>query len=169
MTLGYSLSSEAVVMRQLRRWNRLWQRSLTRTNKWASMGPSRSCLNGTTSALQPMGPEFHVCTINKSAHTKKSANLFNDPRILVFTYMNNSMDFYRQLLVSCRLYTTIIRQKKRFQINLKNGKYTPPPLTTSTLLHEKIPQNTHCTVSAIFSTEPLYPSPVTLTICWYNF
>ena len=24
--------------------------------------------------------EFHVCTINKSAHTKKSGNLFNDPR-----------------------------------------------------------------------------------------
>ena len=23
--------------------------------------------------------EFHVCTINKSAHTKKSGNLFNDP------------------------------------------------------------------------------------------
>ena len=28
------------------------------------------------------GLEFHVCTINKSAHTKKSGNLFNDPRIL---------------------------------------------------------------------------------------
>ena len=24
--------------------------------------------------------EFHVCTINKSAHTKKSGSLFNDPR-----------------------------------------------------------------------------------------
>ena len=27
------------------------------------------------------GLEFYVCTINKSAHTKKSGNLFNDPRI----------------------------------------------------------------------------------------
>ena len=27
------------------------------------------------------GLEFHVCTINKSAHTKKSGNLFNDRRI----------------------------------------------------------------------------------------
>ena len=27
------------------------------------------------------GLEFHVFTINKSAHTKKSGNLFNDPRI----------------------------------------------------------------------------------------
>ena len=30
VTFGYSLSSEAVVMRQLRRWKRLWRRSLTR-------------------------------------------------------------------------------------------------------------------------------------------
>ena len=31
------------------------------------------------------GLEFHVCTINKSAHTKKkSGNLFNDPRIIIY-------------------------------------------------------------------------------------
>ena len=52
MTFGYSLSLEAIVMRQLR-WKRLWQRSLTRSRKRTSMGPSRSCWNGTTSALQP--------------------------------------------------------------------------------------------------------------------
>ena len=52
VTFGYSLSSEAVVMRQLRRWKRLWQRSLTRSHKRTSMWPSRSCWNGTTSALQ---------------------------------------------------------------------------------------------------------------------
>ena len=52
MTFGYSLSSEAVVMWQLRRWKRLWRRSLTRTHERSSLGPSRSC-NGTTSALQP--------------------------------------------------------------------------------------------------------------------
>ena len=39
-------------------------------------GAKRSCWNGTTRALQPRrllqrGQEFHVCTINKSAHTKK--------------------------------------------------------------------------------------------------
>ena len=44
VTIGYSLSSEAVVMRQLRRWKRLWRRSLTRSHKRTSMGPSRSCL-----------------------------------------------------------------------------------------------------------------------------
>ena len=53
VTFGYSLSSQAVVMRQLRRWKRLWRRSLTRSYKRTSMGPSRSCWNVTTSALQP--------------------------------------------------------------------------------------------------------------------
>ena len=77
VTFGYSPSSEAVVMRQLRRWKRMWRRSLTRSHKRTSIGPCRSCLNGTTSALQPEeitsrgGLEFNVCTINKSAHTKK--------------------------------------------------------------------------------------------------
>ena len=52
VTFGYSRSLEAVVMRQLRRWKRLWRRSLTRSHKRTSMGPCRSCWNGTTSALQ---------------------------------------------------------------------------------------------------------------------
>ena len=47
------LSSETVLMRQLRKWKRLWRRSLTRSHKRTSMGPSRSCWNGKTSALQP--------------------------------------------------------------------------------------------------------------------
>ena len=49
-------------------------------------GAFRSCSNGTTSALQPeeitLKGTTYVCTIYKSAHTKKSENLFNDPRIL---------------------------------------------------------------------------------------
>ena len=53
VTFGYSLSSEAVVLRQLWRWKKLWRRSLTRSHKRTSMGPFKSCLNGTTSALQP--------------------------------------------------------------------------------------------------------------------
>ena len=52
VTFAYSLSSEAVVMRQLRKWKMLWRRSLTRSHKRTSMGPSRSCWNSTTSALQ---------------------------------------------------------------------------------------------------------------------
>ena len=53
VTFAYSLSSQAVVMRQLRRWKRLWWRLLTRLHKRTFMGPSRICQNGTTSALQP--------------------------------------------------------------------------------------------------------------------
>ena len=52
VTFGHSLSSEAVIMRQLRRWKKLWWRSLTCSHQRTSMGPSRSCWNGTTSALQ---------------------------------------------------------------------------------------------------------------------
>ena len=52
VTFGYSLSSEAVVMRKLRRWKSLWWRSLTCSLKRTSMGPCWSCWNGTTSALQ---------------------------------------------------------------------------------------------------------------------
>ena len=51
VTFGYSLSLEAVVMRQLRRWKRFWRRSLTRSHKRTS----RSCWNATRSALQPVG------------------------------------------------------------------------------------------------------------------
>ena len=53
VTFGYSLSSEAVIIWQLRRWKRLWWRSLTYSHKRTSIGLSRSCWNGTTSALQP--------------------------------------------------------------------------------------------------------------------
>ena len=53
VTFDYSLSSQAVVMRQLRRWKRLWRRSLTRSHKRTAMGPCRSFWKGTTSTLQP--------------------------------------------------------------------------------------------------------------------
>ena len=52
VTFAYSLSSEAVVMRELRRWKRLWWRSLTRPHNRTSMVPSRSCWNDKTHALQ---------------------------------------------------------------------------------------------------------------------
>ena len=77
VTFGYSLSSEAVVIRQLRRWKGLLWRSLKRSHKRTSMGPSRSCWNGTTSVLQveeitSKGTRVScVYTMNKSTHTKK--------------------------------------------------------------------------------------------------
>ena len=53
VTFSYSLSTEIVILRQLRRWKRLWRRSLTRSHKRISIGPCRSCWNGTISALHP--------------------------------------------------------------------------------------------------------------------
>ena len=77
VTFAYSLSSEAVVIRQLRRWKRLWRRSLTQSHKRTSMGAFQKLLERYNNVhcsrgrLLRRGLEFHVCTINKSAHTKK--------------------------------------------------------------------------------------------------
>ena len=75
VTFAYSLCLEAVVMRQLRRWKRLWRRSLTCSLIRTSMGLQE--VVGTVQVhcsrrrLLRRGLEFHVCSINKSAHTKK--------------------------------------------------------------------------------------------------
>ena len=68
-------SSEAVVMRQFRRWKRLWRRWLTLSHKmpWGlpevvGMVQQVHC---SQRRLLRRGLEFHVWTINKSAHTKK--------------------------------------------------------------------------------------------------
>ena len=89
---GYSLSLEAVVMRRLRRWKRLWQRSLTRSQQRTTIGPSISCWNGTKlhcnrSRLLRKGPEFHKFIINKSAHPKMYGNSSHAPRIYANTYV----------------------------------------------------------------------------------
>ena len=98
VTFGYSLSSEAVVMRQLRRWKRLWRRSLTRSHKRTSMGPSRSYWNGQTSALQPEEITLKGTRVScvyyqkKCPYEKKSGNLFNDPHIIAYSkyeFFNN--------------------------------------------------------------------------------
>ena len=48
------------------------------------------------SRLLRRGLEFHVCTINKSAHwKKKSGNLFNDPRICIL-HLNTSRELILQ-------------------------------------------------------------------------
>ena len=100
VTFGYSLSIEAVVMRQLRRWKRLWRRSLTRSHKSTSMGSCRSCWNGTTSALQPeeitsKGTRV-LCLYYqwKCPYEKMSGNLFNDPRIYKQVCLNTANGFF---------------------------------------------------------------------------
>ena len=85
VTFAYSQSSQAVMMRQLRRWKRLWQRSLTHSHKSLSevVGTVQQVHCSWRRLLQ-RGLEFNVCNINKSAHTKKkSGNLFNDPCIFI--------------------------------------------------------------------------------------
>ena len=92
VTFCYFLNSEAVVMRQLRGWTSLWRRSLTRSHKMTSMGPSRSCRNGTTSALQAeeitsKGTSFMRVRSIKVPIRKTSGNLPNEPRIYIYIYI----------------------------------------------------------------------------------
>ena len=74
VTFGYFLSSEAGVMRQLRRWKRCdkghWHARELRWGLPEVFGTVKQvhCRRG---RLLRRGLEFHVCTINKSAHTKK--------------------------------------------------------------------------------------------------
>ena len=82
VTFPNSLSSEASVMRQLRRWKRMWRRSLTRSLKRTSWG--LPVIVGTVKQvycsrrrLLRRGLEFHVCTINKSAHTKNCLETYS--------------------------------------------------------------------------------------------
>ena len=49
--------------------------------------------------LLQRGLEFHVCTINKSALTKKSGNLFNDPRICIFIFVHVCLYIFLDIYV----------------------------------------------------------------------
>ena len=112
VTFGYSLSSEAVVMRQLKRWKRLWRRSLIRSNKRTSWGLPEDAgtvqqVHCSRRRLLRRGLEFHVCPINKSAHTKKSGNLSYAPRRSLwssFSYKFVCLHFlsYIFMIVSCK-------------------------------------------------------------------
>ena len=103
VTFGFSLSSEAVVMRQLRRWKRLWRGSLTRSHNRTSMGPSSRSFRTVQQVhcsrrrLLWMGLVFHVCIINKSAHTKKFWKLIVCPSyiyIYIYTKMYSHIYMY---------------------------------------------------------------------------
>ena len=76
VTFGYSLRSEAVVMRQLRRWKRLWRSHWHAHTRGLPWGLPEAVVtvhqvHCSRRRLFRRGLEFHVCTINKSAHTKK--------------------------------------------------------------------------------------------------
>ena len=106
VTFAYSLSSEAVVMRQLRRWKRLWRRPLTRSHKRTTMDLPEVVrtvqVHCSQRRLLRRVLEFHVYTINKSAHTKKkSGNLSNDPHTFVIDQTYFILKFRYD---SCRLF-----------------------------------------------------------------
>ena len=99
VTFGYSLSSEAVVMRQLRRWKKLLRRSLTGSRKRICMAPSRSCWNGITSALHleeiTSKGAWVLCVYYqyKCQYEKMPGNLFNDPRIRDISVASGTYSF----------------------------------------------------------------------------
>ena len=85
---GYSLSSEAAVMRELRRWKRLWH-AHTRGLPWGfeEVVGTVQQVHCSRRRLLRRELEYYVCTINKSA-------LINDPRtytilcIYIYIYWN---------------------------------------------------------------------------------
>ena len=54
------------------------------------MGSSRSCWNGTTSALKPEEITSKGTRVSKVPIQKNSGNLFNDPRIYIYIYISKS-------------------------------------------------------------------------------
>ena len=109
VTFGYSLSSEAVVMRQLRRWKRMWRRSLTRSHKRTSMEPSSICWNGTSAFLleENTSKVTRVLSI-KVPIRKMSGNLFNDPRSLPLSKTKQQMILPRCINGSYKAWIQII-------------------------------------------------------------
>ena len=92
VTFGYSLSSEAVVMRQLRRWKRLWRRSLDTLTQKDFHGAFHKLLERYNTCIATGGDYFEgeysfMCVLSIKRHIRKmSGNLLNDPRILFCTY-----------------------------------------------------------------------------------
>ena len=86
VTFSYSLSLQAVVMWQLRKGcDEVHWHAYSRRLPWglAEVVGTVQQVHCSRRRLLGRGLEFHVCTINKNAHTKKSGNLFNDLRIYI--------------------------------------------------------------------------------------
>ena len=73
VTFGYSRSSESVVMRQLRRCDEGHRHTHTRGLPWGLLEVVGTVqqVHCCRRRLLGRGLDFHVCTINKSAYTKK--------------------------------------------------------------------------------------------------
>ena len=100
VTFAYSLSSEAVVMRQLRRWKRLWQRSLTCSQE-DFHGAFQKLLEWYNKCIAARGDALErdlsfMCVLSiKVSVRKKSGNLFNDLRIFTTFQLMHPSAFFR--------------------------------------------------------------------------
>ena len=107
VTFGYSLISEAVVMRQLRRWKGCdeghWHVH-TRGLPWGvpEVVGTVQQVHCSRRRLLRRGLEFHACTINKSAHTKKVWKL-----IVCTSYLHIYIYIYIHLYIHIYMRTHI--------------------------------------------------------------
>ena len=131
VTFGYFPSSEAVVMRELRRWKRLWRRSLTRSHKTTSIGPSRGCCNGTTSALHleeitSKGTRVSCVYYQQKYQYEKSRETYRMHLVYIVQLEGNSNMVRLSLWIyfAEEYYTLrLIRWPYMFKLRLKNCKY----------------------------------------------
>ena len=93
-TFGYSLSSEAVIMRQLRTWrigcDEAHWHTHTRGLPWGLPAVVRTVQQVHCSRMRLLrrGLEFHECTVMSVVPIrKKSGKLFNDARIYIYIYI----------------------------------------------------------------------------------
>ena len=92
VTFGYTLSSHAVIMRQLRdergcdegHWH-----AHTGRLPWglAEVVGTVEEVHCSWRRLLRRGLKFYMCTINKTTHTKKVWKLINNPRIYIYIYI----------------------------------------------------------------------------------
>ena len=101
------LKEKAVVMRQLRRWKRLWRKSLAHSQKRTSMNfpevvGTVQQVHFSRRKLIQRGLEIHVCTINRRAHTKKVRKLIEGTsyiyiEIYIYIYSHPQIDLFRSI------------------------------------------------------------------------
>ena len=137
-------------MRQLRRWKRLWQRSLTCSHKRTSMEPFKSCWNGTTSALQSeeitlKGTRVSCvyyqwkCPYKKSLETYRMHLIYI--YIYIYIYIMNEIDTLMFLSIYIYIYICIklwlyfvFLSTVRVAILLWKAKIFSWPMTTGRVL-----------------------------------
>ena len=110
VTFGDSLRSEAVVMRQFRRWKSLWRRPLTRSHKKSSMGAFQKLLERYNKCIASGGDYFEgdenfmsVLSI-KVPIRKKTGNLFYDARFYLIDIIWLGWVLWH--INDCRLFNT---------------------------------------------------------------